>query len=726
MRTVLGACALFAAAMIPAFASAQDAAAQPRWTLATDDTEIQIGIQNDAPVVVGLRAPGATWNWAATPNREALPESVTQEGRKHSLRWDFARHEYDAATRTLTLTFRNTAPALEMKSIWKAPAGRGPIEHWQTLKNAGTERITIESQPSLRLEALAVPFDKYVESTQVLRGGSAAPISGGTITQPVGRLWITNVPSRPSDGGKVDFLNEDLTTQIPFLNLQVSGEHGLYVGWMFSGVGEINAVANGSMATPTRDLAISLSAGLLRDFRTDIFAGEEFLVPPAFIGTYRGAHAAGTYSLHRYILDSLVPRIPKGVAFPQLAYNLYFDGGQPGTQTEADVLASAQRAVELGFETYMADAMWFPQSGDWRWDPTRFPRGAKPIADFLHANGMRFGLWMSWTQAANPSAPDTALKYDRNPEWFTHPPLYAKEGEGVLNWQAQIDVGHAGARQWVERETQRVVREYDVDYLKTDFSPIAIKSEAQRDRGGHKTDVSYWSTLGYYRIQEALLEKFPHLLLEGCSMGGKIKDFGNSARVHTFVGTDTLSAMADRQSVYDTSFMFPPATIQLYTYENVYSPVADAPEPYLWRSAMMGMWMLALTESEKLTSKQKAQIRRATDLYKSWLRPVMLDAQVHRIFPRPNGFHWDGLFYWNAGLGKGTIYVFRPNSERASQAVYLQGLDPSGSYRIRSEDGSVDTAVLSGAALMNDGIVLRLPGKFTSDLVFVETARGTS
>jgi alpha-galactosidase len=721
MRSLLGASPVVAAALLT-FASSPGLGVELRWKLATQDTEIELGVADDAPAVVGLRSPGVSWNWAATPNREALPKSVTQAGKAHSLRWRHVGHDYDAAKRTLTLTFRSDAPALELKSVWKAPAGRGPIEHWQTLKNATSDRITIDSQPSLKLDALAVPFDKYVESTQVLRGGSAAPISGGTITQPVGRLWVTNVPSRPSDAGKVDFLNEDLTTQVPFLNLQVSAEHGLYVGWMFSGVGEINAVASGQMATPTRDLTIALSAGLLADFRTDLFPGEEFLVPPAFIGTYRGVHAAGTYSLHRYILDSLLPRIPSGVPFPQLGYNLYFDGGQPGTQTEADVLVSAKRAHELGFETYVADAMWFPQTGDWRWDPMRFPRGPKPIADFLHANGMRFGLWMSWSQAANPGAPDSALKYEAHPDWFTHPPIYAKKGEGVINWQAQIDVGHPGAREWVERETQRVVREYGVDFLKTDFSPIAIKSEAQRDRGHHKTDVSYWSTLGYYRIQEALLGEFPHLLLEGCSMGGKIKDFGNSSRVHTFVGTDTLSAMADRQSVYDTTFMFPPATIQLYTYENVYSPVADAPEPYLWRSAMMGMWMLALTESEKLTQPQKAQIRRSTDIYKSWLRPVMLDAQVFRVLPRPNGLHWDGMFYWNAGIRKGTLYVFRPNAERSRQMVYLQGLEPSASYRIRSEDGSIAAGVHSGATLMIEGVVLELSKKFTSDIVYVEAA----
>ena len=649
---------------------------------------------------------------------------MVQSGSVRTLRWSFVRHEFDAEKATLALVFQNAAPALELRSVWKAPKGRGPIEHWLLLRNASPDRITIDSQPSLKFDALALPPNQYVESTQVLRGGSAAPISGGTITQPVGRIWNTQVPSRPSDAGKVDFLLEDLTTQIPYLNLQVESAHGLYVGWKFSGVGEIVAAADGAMATPTDRIAVRIAVGLLPEFRTDVFAGEEFLVPAAFIGTYKGTQSAGSHSLHRYILDSLLPRRPDSQSFPTLGYAYYFDGNQPGTQSEADVLASARLAHELGFETYLVDAMWFPQTGDWRWDPTRFPRGAKPIADYLHANGMKLGLWMAWTQAANSDAPAGALSYERNPEWFTHPPVFAKEGN--INWQAQIDVGVDEARKWVERETQRVVREYGVDYLKTDFSPIAIQSAAQRNRGGHKTDVSYWSTMGYYRVQETLLERFPHLMLEGCSMGGKIKDFGNIAHAHYVVGTDTLSALADRQSIYDTSFMFPPATIALYTYEKLYSPVADAPEPYLWRSAMMGMWIIALTESAKLTPQQKAHIRRSTDIYKSWLRPVMLDAQVHRVFPRPNGFHWDGLFYWNPTIRKGTVYAFRPNSDLARQSVYLQGLDPAKSYRVRGEDGSIAEAVLTGTVLMNDGIALTLPRKFTSEILYVEEVGGPS
>jgi alpha-galactosidase len=236
--------------------------------------------------------------------------------------------------------------------------------------------------------------------------------------------------------------------------------------------------------------------------------------------------------------------------------------------------------------------------------------------------------------------------------------------------------------------------------------------------------VSYWSTLGYYAIQERLLASFPGLTLEGCSGGGTIKDFGDIAHVHYIVGTDTLSAMADRQSIYDASVMFPPSSILLYTYDRIYSDVADAPQAYLWRSGMMGAWDLALTDSATLTAEQKRGIRAATDLYKRWLRPVLQDAHVLRILPRPDGLHWDGLFYWNAGLKRGTAYVFRPNSERAHQVIYLAGLEPGKTYTIRGEDASVTAGSFSGRVLMEDGVEVRLPGKFTSDLLYVEERGG--
>ncbi len=713
MRVLTGVLGIAYVLGSPAALSASPTApALTDWTLSTQDTEITIGIRGGSDAIIKLHTQGIPWEWVKAPITQTLPAAVGQGTAVSRLQWKYSGASLDPERRTLALTFKNASPALELKSYWKSSPGLGPIEHWMVLKNGSADRLSIGAQASLSLKSLALPPDHYVESTQVRRGGSNAQVSGGVLSRPVGQYWSVLVPSRPSDGGGGGSGAEDLASQVPFLNLQVDGAHGLYLGWKFSGVGDITGSSDG--------LGEELSVGVAKDFKTEVLPGEAFMVPAAFIGTYSGNQSDGAYSVYRYIQDSLLPKRSAAQPYPSLVYGYYFDNDKPGTQTEADVLDSARLAHELGFETFLADAMWFPDTGDWRWDPKRFPRGSKPLADYLHANGMQFALWMAWTLASDSQAPG-ALNVKDHPDWFTRPPTYDREGG--INWNAQIDVGNDEARNWVEDATRRVVRDNQIDYLKTDYSPIAITSLARHTHGQNVTDVSYWSTLGYYAIQNKLIDEFPNLILEGCSGGGTIKDFGDIAHVHYIVGTDTLSAMADRQSIYDTSYMFPPSSILLYTYERVYSDVSDAPEPYLWRSGMMGAWDLALTQSNKLSDAQKKGIRRASDIYKSWIRPVLQDAHVHRILPRADGLHWDGMFYWNAGIGKGTAYIFRPNSEQTHQVIFLAGLDPKRSYQVRGEDGALQAGRFSGDSLMSQGVEVRLPAKFSSELVYVEEAR---
>jgi alpha-galactosidase len=233
-------------------------------------------------------------------------------------------------------------------------------------------------------------------------------------------------------------------------------------------------------------------------------------------------------------------------------------------------------------------------------------------------------------------------------------------------------------------------------------------------------DVSYWSTLGYYAVQEALLRKFPDLILEGCSGSGHIKDFGDIQRVHLIAINDTLSSLPNRQAIYDSSFAFPPSVLMDYTYENFYDTVSDAPEPYLWRSSMMNAWQIDPTHSASWTPEQRAKVRRQVEIYKSWIRPILADVQVHHILPRPDGYHWDGMFYWNPSLKRGTLYIFRPNSDTAQQQVPLKGLAANAKYTLRSEDHSTQDRTYSGVELMKTGLPIQLRARYTSDLIYLE------
>jgi alpha-galactosidase len=494
----------------------------------------------------------------------------------------------------------------------------------------------------------------------------------------------------------------------------------MYVGWEFSGIGRIHfhSLSPESEAGAVKSTQLGIEVGNVPEFKTDVPAGETFLVPPAFVGSYTGDIDDGSYSLHRFILEKLVPKSPADYPHPTLAYNLYLDSGGANAE-ETGVLKSAALAHELGFETFVVDAMWFPQSGAWYWDPKRFPHGSAPIEEYLHSHGMKFGLWMAYTQGSDSDDP-RALSIKQHPDWFTSTPKL--DPEGHINWDALIDLGYDPARDWAEQTTQRVVSEYKLDYFKTDYTPIVTKCEQTNHRHHYGVDVSYWSTLGYYAVQEALIHKFPDLILEGCSGSGHIKDFGDIQRVHMIAMNDTLSSLPNRQGTYDSTFAFPPAALMNYTYENFYDTVSDAPEAYFWRSSMMNAWQIDPTHSASWTPEQRAGVKRATDIYKSWVRPILQDVEVHHILPRPDGMHWDGMFYWSPSLKRGTVYIFRPDSDQKTMLVPLKGLMPEAKYTIRTEDHSTPEKTYSGAQLMNSGLMIALPGKYTSDLIYVQQA----
>ena len=682
------------------------------WRLSTDDTAMVVAVQQGLPVVTQLGSTKSNSNWLLAPAPETLLPSVTQQGVQVATKWQYEEGTLDPKSGQLVLRFSNSAPALELQSIWQARPGHGPVEHWLTIVNHSGAVIAIGHQDSLVLSHVAVPAHESMDAWSIKRGGGNATTEGGTVVQSVGRNSSVTLTSNPTDGA----------SPVPWLAMQVGTSRGLYVGWEFSGIGRIQlqsaSDAGGAAASGPAQLGIEV--GNLPAFKTDVAAGETFLVPPAFVGCYTGDIDDGSYTLHRFVLDKLVPKFPSGYSHPTLAYNPYLDDGGATDANEKRVLQSAALAKDLGFETFVVDAMWFPQSGDWRWDPKRFPHGAQPIEEFVHSHEMKFGLWMAYTHGSDSDDP-RAMSISKHPDWFAAPPKL--DPKGRINWDALIDLGYDPARKWAEGATQRVVSEYKLDYFKTDYTPIVTSCQQTNHRHHYGVDVSYWSTLGYYAVQEALLQKFPDLILEGCSGSGHIKDFGDIRRVHMIAMNDTLSSLPDRQAIYDSSFAFPPALLMDYTYEKYYDDVSDAPEPYLWRSSMMNQWQIAPTNSALWTPEQRANVRRATDIYKSWIRPMLQDVEVHHILPRPDGYHWDGMFYWSPSLKHGTLYIFRPNSDTPMQDILLKGLEPNTNYKVRTEDHSTRETTYSGRELMNDGLVIHLPGKYTSDLVYLEAVR---
>ena len=675
------------------------------WKLATSDTEIALAVVDGWPVVQTLRSATIRRNWLATPLRESLMKSVAVDGSPRDLDWMFVGGGLDSKGEELHLHYRNDSPKLSIDSVWRARPGRGPVEHWLTLTNESGRTVTVTRQGSLDLTNLAVPAVAAAQAWWINRGGSNASQEGGTFTAAIDADFDQILVSDPVGG----------SAPVPWMAIQIGESEGLYVGWEFSGIGTIHAKTDST--APTR---LELQMGLAPDFKTDVPAGATFLAPAAFVGCYKGDVDDGSYTLHRFILEKLLPPLPQGQPFPTLAYNLYLDKGGNKAH-ESDVLSSAAFCKSLGFETFVPDAMWFPSDGDWRWDPARFPRGGTPIEQYTHENGMKLGLWVAWTHGGDSLDPG-AMNIFHHPDWSLDklPPDWKPRD---INWSTLIDVGFDPARDWAERLLEKIVTDNHLDYLKHDYTPVATHCVQTNHRHHYGVDVSYWSTLGYYRIMEDLKERFPQLALEGCSGGGHLKDFGYIKHVHYIATTDTLSALPDRQSFYDSTYAFPPAVLMAYTYENFYNHDADRPRPFFWRSAMMGAWQIDPTHTASWTPEDIAGAKRATEMYKSWVRPILADVEVHHILPRPDGFHWDGMFYWSPSLKRGTLYIFRPNNDQTTQRIRLKGLEHQARYHLRSEDGSLAEQTRGGQDLMSGGLLLKLPEKFSSDLIYVELAK---
>jgi len=706
----------FLAAILLVVSTAANASADSagnRWNLATADTEISISVANNQPVVSRLECPAARHNWAGEGMRVPLLSRVWIDLREIQTAWSFQTGAMDQASGQLALTFTNADPKLVLRSIWRARPVRGPVEHWIEIENGSGRRVTVSHQDSLSLTTLKPGGEATL--WWISRGGSDARSTPGIFREPLVAGLNRVVTSNPVEAN----------SPVPWLAVQVGDRRGLYVGWEFSGVGGVRA-KTGASAEP-----IELCVGNLPEFKTDVEPGETFLVPPAFVGCYAGDIDEGSYSLHRFILQRLRPRVPEGCPDPILVFNGYMASGQRAA-TEASSVSAARWCKMAGFESFTTDAVWFRHyaPGDWRWDPERFPTEGRSIQQYLHGRGVRWGLWCAWNNGGlSPQPGALSVRGPAgHPEWFQAD--YAETwGPGSFSG-AMACLACAEFKDWAVKATQGVVTQNRLDYFKHDGSPIVVQCNKKTHRHHWGVDVSYWSTLGYYEVQQALRKNLPNLVLENCSGGGGIKDFGVIGQSHYTVATDTLLELPNRQSIYDSTFALPPLVLQAYTLDyhpgwagNYYTGTkGDEPGAFLWRSAMMSAWQCCPANVENWTPEQVQSLQEAVAVYREWIRPILQDVKVHHILPRPDGKHWDGMFHWSPSLSKGTLYIFRTDSAEDTRTIKLKGLSPQGKYWLWCEEGSVSSGVRSGEELVESGLTVTLPAVYTSDLVFLQDA----
>jgi hypothetical protein len=704
------------------------AAPQTSAAVQSKDTVIRLEAAPNAPRLVELQGPGQP----AWKNRSSEPliDHVLIDARKVPVTWKLDSEASQVSSDRAAFVYESQSPHLRLTWQWRARAGFGPIEHQIRIQNLDTKEVWLPFQDSFRFD-YQIPAAVALQHWFVEKGaGTPSPVGTHRDAVRDGYSWTgtSTTYAHPAKGQPREI--------IPWMLVERASNAGWYAGIEFSG--------RTRLSLRRKSDALSGAAGLNPNpgpFRTRLAPGKTFETPVVFVGAFQGGADGAGNVLRRWVRQVLNnPRAWQNPNYPLLVNNSW---GSGMTVDEALALRMIHESAELGLEMFHIDAGWFRGVGDWYPDPKKFPHGLAYIADAAHRAGLKFGLWVDWTQAGLDTEPGALNARDpkvRN--WMV--------SDLPWNWKPEpfkgqtIDLGVPEAHAWAQREVERIVDDYHLDMLEHDGYLVA--QGCTRDNHPHappdpthmcvykagssfwvdsanSTDVSYHAVRAYYDIYSKLRRKHPGILLEACNDGGRMVDFGTAAHVDYFSITDTYDPLSNRRAFYDTSHVLPAAMLESY--------VEKWPTPrienfrYMLRSGMMG-WLTIMLDTSSWSPEQHRVAKEEFALYKARLRPLIRDADLYHISMRPDGVHWDGIEYFDQRRGSGVVYAFHGSSPDEQRHVFaLKGLDAGATYRLQFHDHSSPDRTVAGSELLKSGLRLQLPVPDSSELIFIDKAPGT-
>ncbi len=437
--------------------------------------------------------------------------------------------------------------------------------------------------------------------------------------------------------------------------------------------------------------------------------------PHALVGLARGSLAEASAALRSYIVDGLRGGRP---FTPLVTYNTWFAYGTK--IDERSIEREMEGAAALGVELFVVDAGWYAGAdthdaedfeaglGTWVADPQRFPNGLGVIADYAHALGMKFGVWVE------PERVDRSLVGEIGLEesW-----LATANGSYVSETSAMICLADAAARQWVVDRLTALIDAVHPDYLKWDNN---LWVNCNRDGHGHgQSDGSFAHVTALYQILDALRQKYPSLLIENSASGGNRLDLGLVRYTDVaWMDDHTAPSVHVRHNIDGLSLVFPPAYLLSFLIDVGWEPLHDSPDlPLYARSRMQAVLGLCFRSGE-LEDYDLDAIAAEIELY-AQVRPAIAAAAAALLSPQPNAASapdWDVLE--EASDTMILLYAFDSESGAKRTTVFPTGLDPDARYRVVSSDAG-PLGEESGATLMSAGIGLRRSAGSAAHLIYL-------
>lgn len=415
------------------------------------------------------------------------------------------------------------------------------------------------------------------------------------------------------------------------------------------------------------------------------------------------------------ILPFGAPQIETHNCFRRIIKNHFSLIGQPGRPDHGDLCASGWGGMSsenmlkridqltgnnLGFECYWVDAGWYGRStgpcpnefsgdwgvhtGDWQVNPTYHPDGLREVAARLHEKGMRFMLWIE---------PERVIK--TTPQPTLHPEWFFKGDEKGDTWL--LNLGHPQALKETIRMVSEKIETLGLSVYRQDFNvdPLPFWQAADApDRVGI-SEIGHIN--GLYAFWDALLEKFPHLLIDNCASGGRRIDIETLSR-------SIPMWRSDYQCVFDCD----PETTQMHnTGISRYIPYSGTGmgcvmgDTYRARSCysasmVVGFW--SYEDMEFSEDQPLDWVRQMVQEYKR-VRPFFSEDYYPLVPQSLADAGWAAWQYNRPDKGDGILLALRRwDSPFVTADLFLQGLDVDGSYCFTDADNG-EQFILTGAQL---------------------------
>ncbi|MBQ7687962.1 MAG: alpha-galactosidase [Clostridia bacterium] len=495
----------------------------------------------------------------------------------------------------------------------------------------------------------------------------------------------------------------------PFFNFHYRGEgYFAAVGWTGQWHAEVQR----------EETSLRFRAGI-EDANFRLLPGEKIRTASIVLLPYR-THVDDSFNLWRRLVKADFSLIGQPGRADHAPFCASLWGGMPSDEAVRRIKIINE--ADIPVDTVWMDAGWYGPSnkpspdefegdwgehtGDWRVNPHLHPDGLREVSRAVHEGGKNFLLWVEPERLRS-----------QVPTVKTHPaycfaPVRPEDENRLLN------LGFEDALQACFETLAALIEDLQIDWYRQDFNmdplPVWRFNDAPDRRG--ISEIKH--IMGLYRLWDALLAKFPHLMIDNCASGGRRIDIETLRRSVPLWRSD-MQCPAN----------FAPELAQTHALQfDLWLPysgtgVGRASDVYRYRSAFAPALNtgFAYAASEPFGEAQTLkQVKRRAQEYLR-VRPWLSEDVYPLTSPGTEADTWNARQLHRPSDSSGVILCFRREKSPFSEAVFpLRALERGKTYLLTDADTN-ETVRITGDELSDTGICISLPEKRSAKLLFYKT-----